>query len=60
MGVAGDLHTHYGMVSLKDRPMTQATEKIWEIVAETELAATREEQRLVARWLCGHTRVHPR
>jgi DNA-binding transcriptional LysR family regulator len=55
------LHTHYGMVIVKGRPMTQATEKFREIVAESELAATREEQRLVARWLRrGHTRVNPR
>ena len=35
VGVAGDLHTHYGMVSLKDRPMTEATEKIWDTDSAT-------------------------
>jgi DNA-binding transcriptional LysR family regulator len=44
------LHTHYGVVSLKGRPMTQAAEKFKEIVLETESAVTLEEQQLLRRW----------
>ena len=40
----------YGVVRLKGRPLTQAAEKLLELVVEAEIVATREEQQLLARW----------
>lgn len=50
LGTAPWLHVHYGIVSLKGRPMTHAAERFRDIVVETEVAVTRQEQRLIARW----------
>jgi hypothetical protein len=44
------LHLHYGIVSLKGRPWTQAAEKFRGFVLEAEREAALEEQRLVARF----------
>jgi DNA-binding transcriptional LysR family regulator len=50
LGTEPWLHLHYGIVSLKNRPWTQAAEKFREFVLEAEGAAALEEQRLVAKF----------
>lgn len=44
------LHLQYGIVSLKGRPWTEAAQKFHEFVLEAEVAASAEEERLVARF----------
>lgn len=41
---------HYGVVSLKDRPMTSAAARLHEFIMDAEAAATREENELLAIW----------
>ena len=53
LGTEPWLHLHYGIVSLKNRPWTQAAEKLREFVLEAERDAAREEERLVARFGAG-------
>ena len=50
LGTEPWLHLHYGIVSLKGRPWTQAAEKFREFVLDAEREAAREEERLVARF----------
>jgi DNA-binding transcriptional LysR family regulator len=50
LGTEPWLHLHYGIVSLKGRPWTQAAEKFRGFVLEAEREAALEEQRLVARF----------
>jgi DNA-binding transcriptional LysR family regulator len=50
LGTAPWLHLHYGIVSLKGRPWTQASERLREFVLEAEREAAQEEERLVARF----------
>ena len=56
LGTAPWLHLHYGIVSLKGRPWTQAAEKFREFALEAELEAAREEKRLIAKFGPGRTR----
>ena len=44
------LHLHYGVVSLKGRPWTQAAERLLEFVLDAERQAAVEEQRLLERF----------
>jgi len=41
---------HYGVVSLKDRPMSSAAARLREFVLAAEAAVTLEEEKLLARW----------
>ena len=41
---------HYGVVSLKDRPMSSAAARLREFVVAAEAAVTMEEEALLARW----------
>jgi len=50
LGTEPWLHLHYGIISLKGRPWTQAAETFREFVLEAEQAAAEEERRLVARF----------
>jgi DNA-binding transcriptional LysR family regulator len=50
LGTAPWLHLHYGIVSLKGRPWTQAAEKFREFVLQAERQATAEEQHLLDRF----------
>ncbi|MCC7199914.1 MAG: LysR family transcriptional regulator [Gammaproteobacteria bacterium] len=50
LGTEPWLHLEYGVVSLKDRPATQAAEKFREFVMEAEVEACAEEERLVERF----------
>jgi DNA-binding transcriptional LysR family regulator len=47
------MHLHYGIVSLKGRPLTQVAEKFLEFVMEAEREATSENARLIARFAPG-------
>jgi DNA-binding transcriptional LysR family regulator len=60
LGTEPWLHLHYGIVSLKGRPWTQAAERFREFVLEAERAATREEARLAARFGPGRGRPRAR
>ncbi len=55
LGTEPWLHVHYGIVSLKGRPWTQAAERFREFVLEAERAATVEEDRLAARFAPGRS-----
>ncbi len=44
------MSVHYGLVSLKDRPMSSAAARLREFVLDAEAAVTREEKKLLARW----------
>jgi DNA-binding transcriptional LysR family regulator len=50
LGTEPWLHLHYGIVSLKGRPWTQAAERFREFVLEAERDAAREEQQLIKRF----------
>ena len=50
LGTAPWLHLHYGIVSLKGRPWTQAAERFREFVLDAQREAVREEQRLLERF----------
>jgi DNA-binding transcriptional LysR family regulator len=50
LGTEPWLHLQYGIVSLKGRPWTEAAEKFRAYVLEAEVAASLEEERLVARF----------
>jgi DNA-binding transcriptional LysR family regulator len=50
LGTAPWLHLHYGIVSLKGRPWTQAAERFRQFVLESEREAAVEERRLAARF----------
>jgi hypothetical protein len=47
------MHLHYGIVSLKGRPLTQVAERFLEFVLEAEHEAVSEDERLVARFASG-------
>ncbi len=53
LGTAPWLHLHYGIVSLKGRPWTQAAEKFREYVLEAERRAAAEEGQLLRRFRPG-------
>ena len=44
------MSVHYGMVSLKDRPMSSAAARLRELLLAAEAAVTLEEVELLARW----------
>jgi DNA-binding transcriptional LysR family regulator len=44
------MSVHYGMVRLKDRPMSSAAARLREFVIDAEAAITLEEKKLLARW----------
>ena len=44
------MSVHYGVVSLKDRPMSSAAARLREFVLDAEAAVTLEEEELLARW----------
>ena len=50
LGTAPWLHLHYGIVSLKGRPWTQAAERFREFVLDAQREAVREEQQLIGRF----------
>jgi DNA-binding transcriptional LysR family regulator len=54
------LHLHYGIVSLKGRPRTQASERFREIVLECEEECTRQEATLAKRFQPGQAREKSR
>lgn len=60
LGTEPWLHLHYGIVSLKGRPWTQAAEKFRGFVLDAEREATLEETRLVARFGPGRSRKEKR
>ena len=41
---------HYGVVSLKDRPMSPAAARLHEFIIDAEAAVTLEEKKLLANW----------
>lgn len=53
LGTAPWLHLHYGIVSLKGRPWTQAAEKFLEYVLQAERRAAAEEEHLLERFRPG-------
>jgi len=53
LGTAPWLHLHYGIVSLKGRPWTQAAEKFREFVLQAERRAAAEEEHLLERFRPG-------
>jgi DNA-binding transcriptional LysR family regulator len=53
LGTAPWLHLHYGIVSLKGRPWTQAAEKFLEYVLQAERRAAAEEEQLLKRFRPG-------
>jgi len=44
------MSVHYGVVSLKDRPMSSAAARLHEFVVDAEAAVTLQEEELLARW----------
>jgi len=56
LGTEPWLHLHYGIVSLKGRPWTQAAERFREFVLDAEREAAREEERLLTRFGPGRSR----
>jgi hypothetical protein len=56
LGTAPWLHLHYGIVSLKGRPWTQAAEKFLEYVLKAERQAAAEEEHLLRRFRPGTRR----
>jgi DNA-binding transcriptional LysR family regulator len=60
LGTAPWLHLHYGIVSLKGRPWTQAAEKLREFVLQAERRAAAEEDRLLERFRPGAWRSSSR
>jgi DNA-binding transcriptional LysR family regulator len=59
LGTEPWLNLHYGIVSLKGRPWTEAAAKFHEFVLEAEREAAREEERLVAQFGSGRGRRRP-
>jgi len=53
LGTEPWLHLHYGIVSLKGRPWTQAAEKFREFVLQAEREAAAEESRLLEQFASG-------
>jgi len=53
LGTAPWLHLHYGIVSLKGRPWTQAAEKFREFVLQAERRVATDEDRLLDRFGAG-------
>jgi DNA-binding transcriptional LysR family regulator len=53
LGTAPWLHLHYGIVSLKGRPWTQAAEKFLEYVLHAERSAAAEEEHLLEQYRPG-------
>jgi DNA-binding transcriptional LysR family regulator len=53
LGTEPWLHLHYGIVSLKGRPWTQAAERFREFVLAAETVASREEEELATRFAPG-------
>jgi len=53
LGTAPWLHLHYGTVSLKGRPWTQAAERFREFVLQAERQVAAEEDRLLVRFGAG-------
>ena len=51
------LSVHYGVVSVKDRPMSSAAARLREFIVEAEAAVTLEERHLLER--CGADGVGP-
>jgi DNA-binding transcriptional LysR family regulator len=60
LGTAPWLHLHYGIVSLKGRPWTQAAERFREYVLQAERQAAAEEERLLQRFRPGARRASSR
>lgn len=56
LGTAPWLHLNYGVVSLKNRPWSQAAEKFLEFVKQAERVAATEERRLRDRYGLGRRR----
>ena len=56
LGTAPWLHLHYGIVSLKGRPWTQAAEKFLDYVLQAERRAAAEEEHLLERFQPGARR----
>ncbi|MFM7141280.1 MAG: LysR family transcriptional regulator [Alphaproteobacteria bacterium] len=54
------LHLQYGIVRLAGRTLTSAAERFRDFVVEAEAEATREEARLVARWVTAGGRSRKR
>jgi hypothetical protein len=50
LGTAPWMHLHYGIVSLKGRPWTQAAGRFVEFVREAERDTAQDEQRLARRF----------
>jgi DNA-binding transcriptional LysR family regulator len=50
------LSAHYGLVKLKDHPLTYASEAFREFVLEAERETVLEEERLLAQWKPGKVR----
>ena len=44
------MSVHYGVVSLKDRPLSSAAARLREFVLDAEAAVTLEEEELLVRW----------
>ena len=55
LGTEPWLYLHYGVVSLKGRPSTQAAERFRTLVLEAEREAAREEERLATRFGPGRS-----
>jgi len=56
LGTAPWLHLHYGIVSLRGRPWTQAADKLRDFVLEAERRAAAEEEQLLERFRPGARR----
>jgi DNA-binding transcriptional LysR family regulator len=52
------MSVHYGVVSLKDRPLSSAAARLREFVIEAETTVSREEEALLARWRAGASGRH--
>lgn len=53
LGTEPWLHLHYGIVTLRNRPWTQAAAKFRDLVMDAERAAALDEERLAARFGLG-------
>jgi DNA-binding transcriptional LysR family regulator len=52
------MSVHYGLVSLRDRPMSSAAARLREFVVDAEAAVTLEEEALLARWAADGSGKH--
>jgi hypothetical protein len=52
------MSVHYGLVSLKDRPMSSAAARLREFIVDAEAAVTLEEEALLARWAADGSGKH--